>query len=317
MQPHGKPKVNYKVKVSKEISALNDHKKKRNIPSPSDSKVLIATWNLTNFGVQKRTPEHLELMAKIISYFDLVAIQEVADDLTHLNTIRKHLTDKWDVIFSDTSGNNERLGYFYNSQKIEPVGLVAELAMAGYQKRKMVIRLADEEKEVEFTDFNRNPYMVNFKAGDFIFTTVNVHLYWSNTQLREAEADVLAKWAKKRSKEKFPPNDDIILIGDFNIPKVEDNDKIYSHLKKYGMKAAKYSTNIFGSDLAGKFDYDELIFFPSTGSKNVNVGVFDFDKAVFADLWHDTDKKKQQLFFDYIRYYMADHRPLWCEFKIK
>jgi len=45
------------------------------------------------------------------------------------------------------------------------------------------------------------------------------------------------------------------------------------------------------------------------------MGVLDFDNAVFPDLFNPTDRAKRLRFFQYVRYYLADHRPLWAEFK--
>ena len=40
-------------------------------------------------------------------------------------------------------------------------------------------------------------------------------------------------------------------------------------------------------------------------------GIFDFDGAVFRDLWGET-KAAQARFRSYVRYYLSDHRPLWA-----
>jgi len=38
--------------------------------------------------------------------------------------------------------------------------------------------------------------------------------------------------------------------------------------------------------------------------------VLDFDGALFADLF----QKNEEQFFEYMRYYISDHRVLWAEF---
>ena len=93
MLSHKKPKFKYKLKVGKEIDNLANHLKKpsRRIPKATKKNVLIATWNLTNFGQQKRQKGHLQIMADIIKPFDVVAIQEVADILrVHRSTISRY-----------------------------------------------------------------------------------------------------------------------------------------------------------------------------------------------------------------------------------
>ena len=122
----------------------------------------------------------------------------------------------------------------------------------------------------------------------------------------------MSKWAKSRVDKEFPPHNDIILLGDFNMPKLQQDDEIYKLLVENGLSIPKYNTELIGSNLAGDKHYDELAFFPGKTSDDFsgNMGIFDFDKVLFPDLWNSNEIN----FFKYIRYYIADHRPLWCEF---
>ena len=43
-----------------------------------------------------------------------------------------------------------------------------------------------------------------------------------------------------------------------------------------------------------------------------NQSVFDFDKAVFPDLWNGGSGKKN--INAYVKYYLSDHQPMWMEF---
>lgn len=316
MRAHKKPDFSYELDLTAELEHIQDHQIHRKIPAATDTNLLIATWNLTNFGVQERENDHLEIMAEIIKPFDVVAIQEVADDLGHFETLVSILGSDWDTIYTDIAGNQERLGYLFNSRRIAPTGLAAELAMRGYERRRITIQVGDVEEEQEFEGFNRNPFIVSFIAGQFEFAIVNVHLYWTNFTLRMLEAKALTKWAKSRVDKQFPPHNDIILIGDFNMPRVEEGDEIYDLLREGGIEFPKYDTELVGSNLAGDKHYDQIAFFPSRTEEDFadRIGVFDFDKVLFPDLWDDEDREKQKQFYQYVRYYMADHRPLWAEF---
>jgi hypothetical protein len=57
-----------------------------------------------------------------------------------------------------------------------------------------------------------------------------------------------------------------------------------------------------------------LAFFPGDTQQEFTgqVGVLDFDGAVFARLWQT---RTRQEFLAYVRYYLSDHRPLWAQFK--
>lgn len=318
MRAHKKPCFPYQFNVDDELNRVEVHRNlpNRRIPARNSENVLIASWNLTNFGLQERERQHLEIMAYIVQPFDVIAFQEVADDITHLNTLVSILGDGWHYIYSDIAGNQERLGFIYRTDRLHPIGLAAELAMRGYQRARIEIEGIDPEEE-PFSGFNRNPYMIGFRADDFEFSLVNIHLYWSNMNWRRLEAKALGKWAKSRIDKAGPPNNDIILIGDFNMPHVQQGDPIYDELKEFGLRFPKHTTNLVGTNLAGDNDYDEIAFFPSRTSEDFTerIGVFDFDNAIFTDLWPGSLGADSERFFQYVRYYVADHRPIWAEFK--
>lgn len=326
MHAHKKPTFSYDVILEDELKQVREWRKKKDriIPPKTDNNLLVATWNLTNFGLQKRKAAHLEIMAEILKPFDVVAVQEVADNLKDLSSLLSKLGSDWDTIYTDIAGNKERLAYLFDTRRVSTTGLFAELAMRSYERQRVVIEEIGEDfkgfkQPEEFGGFNRNPYIVGFKAGQFEFYLINVHLYWSSFQLRCLEAQALSEWAKRRVEKRFPPNNDIILIGDFNMPKVSKGDLIFNILKNNGLQIPKHSTNFVGTNLAGDNDYDEIAFFPGKTKNDYTgkMGVFDFDNTVFKDLWSEKNKKRQKKFFQYVRYYIADHRPLWAEFQRK
>lgn len=321
MQPHKQPTFSFNFNVQTELARLAAHRQlpDRRIPAPTNQNVLIATWNLTNFGAQKRQAEHFRLMADILRPFDVVAVQEIADPINHLETLMTELGAGWDCLYSDPAGNDERLACIYQTARVTPTGLAAELAMRGYEEAKVTIEGIDPGTD-PFTGFNRNPYIVGFRAGQFEFSIVNVHLYWSNMRLRRLETKALALWAKSRSKSKKagPPQKDIILIGDFNLPRLAPDDPIYKELAAAGAHLPKHTTDLTGTNLAGTFDYDQVAFFPGQTEDDFTgkMGVFDFDNAIFQGLWDSAaGPLGNERFFEYVRYYIADHRPLWAEFR--
>ena len=318
-----KPDFTIAHTTATEITALDEHKALRKIPAKTSTKLLVATWNLANFGLQKRQATHFEMMAHIIQYFDVIALQEIADDIRDLEKLMTILGSNYDCIYSDIGGNQERGAYIYDSTKVSRKGLVAELVIKSNREREIEIEVGEVVEKKSFSDYNRNPYMVNFQAKAFDFTLVNVHLYWSSEFLRSAEVNALGKWAKNRSAlaEYKPPSKDIILLGDFNMPSFEDDDPIYKPIKSYGFKAPLHETsNTEGSNLAGDQYYDQIFFLPKhvDDSFSGKIGVFDFDNAVFQNFWDQNADSKtgKTKFHQYIRYYLSDHRPLWAQFDI-
>jgi hypothetical protein len=43
------------------------------------------------------------------------------------------------------------------------------------------------------------------------------------------------------------------------------------------------------------------------------MGIFDFDGALFPELWQTRTEKQ---FRSFLKYYISDHHILWAEFKI-
>jgi hypothetical protein len=93
----------------------------------SDGSLLLATWNIRDFDSNKfgfgpRLPETFYYIAEIISCFDLVAVQEVNRDLSAFERVTAILGREWDYIATDAtfgpSGNDERMAFLYNTEKI-------------------------------------------------------------------------------------------------------------------------------------------------------------------------------------------------------
>jgi len=313
-----KPRFRFDWNVSAEKRALRryrDTKPGRSIPPRTGGRLLVATWNIANLGVHKRRSKDHELIAEIIRWFDIVAVQEVNDNLSGLRGILDHLPSKWSALFSDPGGNNERMAFVYDSSKVDPLEMVGEVAIPVKDHAK--IKLPGNNRK--FTGFDRNPYIGAFHSGGLEFALVNVHLYFGkdrspDRKRRSLEAYATARWADLRSKSANSYVRDCIVLGDFNLPKVEPGDLVYSALRRRGLRRPDHSTKI-ASAIASDSDYDQILFLPSRAGRKFTgkIGVFDFDGALFADLW---DQRTEAQFRSYLRYYVSDHRPLWAEFRV-
>ena len=253
----------------------------------------------------------------MISWFDMVALQEVNDNLIGLRSITKNLPSSFKVIFSDKAGNNERSAFLYDttSDKITLLEKFGEIAVP--PKDHKYIKLPNVQQK--FTGFDRNPFLVSFQAGDLRFLLVNVHLYYGEDskkarERRALEAYATSRWADLRQKSKNAYVRDIIVLGDFNLPKVEPGDLIYLALRKRGLRRPLHSTRIY-SNLSNDKEYDQIMFFPGHTKQDFTgkMGIFDFDGALFPDLWQTRTAKQ---FRSFLRYYISDDRILWTEFKI-
>ena len=301
--------------LAMERQALLSTKILRGVPHKATNKLLAATWNLTNFGIQDRLDNDFALMAEVISWFDLVAIQEIADDLAHLRLLMNNLPSTYEVIISDIGGNDERAGFLYDSGKVERLELAAEVAVPPSDQRYIRMRGVSGA----FKGFDRNPYAVAFRAGALEFTAVSAHLFFGSNAYydedrRSLEAYALARWADQRHKAPGAYSQNILVMGDLNLPIRDESNNVYKALKAKRLIFPQHSTAM-GSNLAGDKHYDQVAF-PAGGMQDSytgNSGVFDFDHTpFFADAWHTG----QDYFNAAVKYHIADHRPLWAEFNI-
>jgi endonuclease/exonuclease/phosphatase family metal-dependent hydrolase len=313
-----KPSFAYTFNTADEIKAVRDYRKipGRAIPDKSSTTLLLATWNIANLGLQQREPGAYKIIAEMLSWFDLIAVQEVNDNLAGLRAIQAELPNKYRALFSDAAGNNERLAYLYDSTKVTLLEKVGEIAPDPVELK--FVKLPGVTQK--FEGFDRNPYIASFQAGAFRFQLVNVHLYFgddskaASIERRSLEAYAVARWADLRSKSKYAYAKDIIALGDFNLPKTQAGDPIYTALTKRGLELPQHSSEV-GSSIASDNHYDQLAFYTDETQADFTgkTGIFDYDGALFRKLW-DTHTRVQ--FMAYMRYHISDHRILWSEFKI-
>ncbi|HWR16108.1 MAG TPA: endonuclease/exonuclease/phosphatase family protein [Terriglobales bacterium] len=296
------------------------------IPLRADGKLLLATWNIREFDSGKfgeRCAECFYYIAEIISRFDLVAVQEVNEDLRALRKVQGILGGWWNYLVTDvtagSSGNRERLAFLYDSRKVKFSGLAGELVLP-------------EAKNLKAVQFARTPFVCGFQAGWTKFNLCTVHIYYGTAKKddprRVKEINDVAEFLEKRAKsygsqplhpgesEKGEP-ENLVLLGDFNIFSPED--VTMQAILKHGFQVPEEIQTLEGTSADRKKHYDQIAFitrkhrFQSAG----HAGVFDYYKSVFRD--EDEDEYKKSLMGDYKQYkawrthQMSDHLPMWVQ----
>lgn len=351
--PFPKPTPPLPIRASSEIKALDKHFKLRGVPRPTDDRLLLASWNIANLGVQKRTAGARKVIAHILKRFDLVAVQEINDNYRQFTEIVEQMGPDYEFVMSDTAGNDERLTFVYNTNKVAPGNLFGEIALRPreYPKRSVTVHYRKRRQDkvqtfrnMRFTPFDRNPFIGSFSCGKVDLVLANVHLYFgafqnsSNEKNRQKyarrvlEIFALARWARNRSSGGNAWDKDIVLLGDMNVPNMSDNEATINALEQFSWRAidlyedsglanATSLTRIGGSNLGNDKTYDQIAFAPTALSHRVmSHGVFDFDAAVFSGKWKSLAKAKSHAaavkeFNPYLRHYLSDHRPVWVEIK--
>lgn len=312
------------------------------IPQRSLEKtLLLATWNIREFDsgkYGKRVPEAFFYIAEIIARFDLVAIQEVREDLSALEQLKRILGSHWDCFFTDVTegrqGNGERMAFLFDSRKIKPGGLASQLVLPPMEIRT-------DDKKVVFEPSRqlvRTPFIVGFKSGwtDFVLTTV--HIYYgeddAENPARVEEIKQVAQFLKRKSEDPFEWSRNLLLLGDFNI--YSPTDITMKAILEAGFVVPPELQQLPSNIAQDKF-YDQIAFKVRDGkfSTTGQAGVFNFFDTVFKDdeesvyrpemgegyLKNKTgeakdEKAKKRYYRDWRTHQMSDHLPMWVELRI-
>lgn len=278
-----------------------------NLPSSKlDENFNLATWNIREFGRRRRLKASLRYIAEIIGQFDLVAVTEVRDNLSDLNEVLELLGPYWKAIFSDyttdAGGNRERAAYIYDERAVQFTGLAAE-ADPPRKKDK------SSGEYVSKLSWWRPPYVASFRAGNFDFILLTAHIRWGKRKAdRIKPLLLLAEWVEKRMKQKHGFDKDIIVLGDFNIPKIDDD--LFQAVTSRGLRIPKALRGVsHGSNLEKNKRYDQILHYPVyTDCFSDHAGVLDFYQKNHKALYPGKTMSKRQF-----TYQISDHLPLWIQ----
>lgn len=280
---HDFPDLVERKRVIKRLTSLKEDLDAKIPEKIHNENVLIATWNIRDFdsnqyGYGPRTKEAFFYMSEIISSFDLVAIQEVNEDLFAFKRLMYVMGDEWDYIMTDvtegTSGNGERMAYLYDTKRVSFQKVAGEIVLTPSN-------LIKGEKQ-----FARTPYLVAFQSGWFKFKLCTVHIYFGDEygeklEQRIEEIDTIAKNLKKRAK-RYDEN--LILLGDFNIFSPEH--KTMKALKDHGFVIPK-GIEDSPSNMYQTKHYDQIAFMEKKGEvvhgdQENSAGAYNYYNRVFS-----------------------------------
>ena len=294
------------------------------IPSKRlDDNLLVATWNIRAFGdlTEKWRAEKgdspqrdllsLRAITAIVSRFDVIAIQEVKDNIKCLRHMMKILGSDWAFLLTDTNrgdpGNDERMAYVFDTRRVKASGLACELVILPGEGG-----VSDHVLERQFA---RPPYAASFISAGQTFILTTLHILFGDkpkdrvTELKEI-ADWMAEWARRE--QSWGHN--LICIGDFNIDRAGDPN--YEAFTSSGLtppaELEHLPRTIFATQDKANF-FDQIAWFTrSSGVPYLTMGYtgkagnFDFPQFVLTDL----DKTS-------LSWRVSDHFPLWVEFSVR
>jgi hypothetical protein len=323
------------------------------------SSVLIATWNIREFGADAkfgtRLDESLLYIAEIISHFDLVAIQEVHQNLGNLQELMRLLGGWWDYLVTDvtlgTSGNSERIAFVYDGRKVRFDHLAGELALPPV-KGEPVVQPA------------RSPFICAFKAGWRRISLCSVHIFFGTStpgdprrveEIRAVSA-ALARRNDNRQNVADGEPESVVLLGDFNIfdsgtdataEALRSNHFIVPAALQ--VKPARRivadpdgdqaetppAVDRQATNLGRNRHFDQIAFHdPKSRLKASKGGVFDFQQVIYGpedasqylgamarsaprkfDAVSGDAKALDKFYRQWRTFQLSDHLPLWVELK--
>jgi len=327
-----------KNRTIKNLKVLNQEIKNQLPQKSNKNNLLIATWNIRDFdeGIikstsGKRSEESLSYIAEVISHYDIVAIQEVKEDLRPLEQVMSYLGKHWDKKFtgvsSGSSGNNERLGFIFDKRKIQLGDMTDEIVLDDGIK-------INDTKTVQIS---RTPYFVEFLVNGSKIHFCNVHIYYGNStgsklERRLNEIRKTTKFLKKRI-EKNTSVSRLVLLGDMNVDNPDHQSmKI---IKENGFVIPDSSVNKTTNLNRNKY-YDQIAFATSNDSIKINIlsgGSLDFykyvyreeDQSIYEPIFIEhyregrvpkTDKEKSIFYARWKSGQMSDHLIKWVELEL-
>jgi endonuclease/exonuclease/phosphatase family metal-dependent hydrolase len=292
------------------------------IPSKGPGSLLLATWNIREFGGAKyggRLEDARFFIAECLAHFDLVAVQEVRRDLTALRSVMRLLGPQWDVVFTDVSyadgGNSERLAFLFDKNQVTFTGLAGELVLPP-EASKTVVQVA------------RTPFVCGFQAGWAKFNLCTVHIYYGEgdeNPRRVEEIRTLTGLLAKKAKDYINTDrrvmyspENLLVLGDFNIAK--HTHKTFQALTESGFIIPDALQRLPGTNVAKDKFYDQIAFYKATeGIVCRKADVFDFYEYVFNDeaiYAKQLEAAGARSFKDWRTYQMSDHLIMWSLFDV-
>ena len=253
----------------------------------SESTFRLAAWNIRIFSDGSRTNDELRHISKVLINYDFVAIVELRDE----------------VVLMRTEALLDGMGRDYDYVISPPVGTKVKERYAFLFDPQIIRVIEDGEVFPDPNDaFLREPYFATFKAGEFDFTAIAVHVIWGDSvNQRRREVQELAN-VYQTVQDADNAEQDVILLGDFN--RNPDDQLAYRrllsipsmrHLFQLPQKSHIKDTSL----------YDNIFFQTNhvteyTGSS----GIERFDEIFFGN-----DDAAASLT-------VSDHRPVWGIFRM-
>lgn len=294
---------NIDADTAESLKLLTNTISEANIPSSKlDESLIVASWNIREFGKERRPKKALHLVAEVLGQFDLIAVVELREDLRDLAEVLSYLGPYWSAVYSDTvddaGGNGERISFIFDTRAVQ---------FNGFAGNVQPIRKKEGEEYLYDKSFWRPPYMASFSSGNFDFIAIAAHIRWGKSgEARTAEISRFADWVKKKTARENFADKDVIVFGDFN---TEGQDMV-KELTKFDLliptPLIDVKTNVHQTE-----HYDHILYLPkftSFKSFTDQGGVLQAWRAISELLFPGVSDTG-------VTYLLSDHYPIWMKLR--
>ncbi|MFB3882516.1 MAG: endonuclease/exonuclease/phosphatase family protein [Armatimonadota bacterium] len=265
--------------------------------APPAGTIRIASWNVLN--LYPDTP--FANRARVIAQYDIVALQEVKS-LARLDDLRaaveKQTGAPWKAAVSRKVGKGDAYEYatfLYRSDRVQEV------------KGPRGVYPQSSSRS-----FSRSPFYATFRAGQFDFTLITVHVTFATPESKRTREVQRLKnvWLYVQSRD--PKENDLLLMGDFNrnrpthaaFAPLRDELKLAHLIAGDNTTFTTYSNR---SNQVGAAWYDNIWMDAGyTGREYAGHSGIDYTYKRFYT--HDPHPHLK------VRTTISDHCPVWAEF---
>ena len=321
-------------------------------PKDAEDNLLLATWNLRDFGKNNRRGWGSRLretwfyIAEVISRFDFVAVQEI-NRIPQWQEVMDILGWQWKYIATDEAdgglgGNGERMAFVYDSRKVQFQSIAGEIVLPPSMLISKVELKVGNKKVKAGKQFARTPFIASFQSGWLKFDICTVHLYFGSNsgdklKRRIDEIRNIALYLSKRADRALGDERALIVLGDFNI--VSPEHETMKALTDNGFVVPKVLQEKPTTGTARHYDQigfktePEVVEYVETRSTDPlkkNAGVIPLFKKVFTDNEFASYKsyvkattkgknantaKLKKIYHEWRTYQFSDHYPMWVRLK--
>lgn len=160
----------------------------------------------------------------------------------------------------------------------------------------------------------RSPYLASFKAGKFDFVMLATHIRWGENIKLHKDRRIhalgkLADWVKVRRELGHVKDKDMFVLGDFNIPEVDDD--FWNAITQHNLITHEnIASDDHGSTFVEGKRYDQIFYDTINAHKIIDGGVLNLYPA-------DIDNPYRNVTRHDFEYQISDHFPIWLQLNIE